>query len=113
MPNVILRDFAVRLGVAMVKAVNPREMSGREAESAWKMSQDMDASLTDCTLQLCSWHVAEAIKKKLIKAGSYLLEIRKELTSLIWVWIQSSSLDQNRRKLLQKLSPAEKVCVES
>lgn len=45
-PNVILRDFAVRLGVAMVKAVNPREMSEGEAESAWEMSQAMDASHT-------------------------------------------------------------------
>lgn len=80
------------------------------------MSQAMDASRTDCTLKLCSWHAAEAIKKKLVKAGSYPLEIRKELTSLIWVWIQSSSLDlleKNRRqKLLQKLNPAEKVCTE-
>lgn len=114
-PNVILGDFAAGLGAAMVKAVNLREMPGGEAESAWEMSQAMDASRTDCTLQLCSWHAAEAIKKKLIKAGSYPLEIRKELTSLIWVWIQSSSLDlleKNRQKLLQKLNPAERVCTE-
>lgn len=45
-PNVILRDFAVRLGVAMAKAVNPREMPEGEAESAWEMSQAMDASHT-------------------------------------------------------------------
>ena len=113
-PNVILGDFAAGLG-AMVKAVNPREKPGGEAESAWEMSQAMDASRTDYTLQLCSWHAAEAIKKKLIKAGSYPLEIRKELTSLIWVWIQSSSLDlleKNRQKLFQKLNPAERVCTE-
>ena len=64
-----------------------------EAKSAWEMSQAMDASRTDCTLQLYSWHAAEAIKKKVLKAGSYPLEIRKELTCFIRVWIQSSSLD--------------------
>lgn len=110
-PNVILRDFAVRLGVAMVKAVNP-EKCLKEKQSPHGKCHKL---WTPPTLQLCSWHVAEAIKKKLIKAGSYPLEIRKELTSLIWVWIQSSSLDlleKNRQKLLQKLNPAEKVCTE-
>lgn len=47
----------------------------------------MDASRTDSTLELCCWHAVKEIKKKFIKAGSYPLEIRKELTSLIWVWI--------------------------
>ena len=72
----------------------------------------MDESQTDCTLQLCTWHVAEAIKKKLIKAGTYLLKIRKELTSLIWAWIQSSTLNElesNRQKLLHWLNPPERV----
>ncbi|MCJ1346371.1 hypothetical protein MMC31_004587 [Peltigera leucophlebia] len=102
--------LAAGLGVAMVKAVNPQEMPGGEAKSTYKMSQAMDVSRTDC-----SWHAAEAIKKKLIKAGSYPLEIRKELTSRIWVWIQSFSLDlleKNRQKLLQKLNPTESLCIE-
>ena len=37
-PNVILGDFAAGSGAAMIKAVNPREMPGGEAESAWEMS---------------------------------------------------------------------------
>lgn len=86
-PNVILGNFAAGLGVAMVKAVNLQEIPEREAESAQKMSKAMDASRTDCTLELCCQHAVKEIKKKPIKAGSYPLEIRKELTSLIWVWI--------------------------
>lgn len=82
-PRVILDDFVAGLGAAMVKVINPREMPGGEAEIAWGMSQAMDASDTDCTLQLCALHAAEAIKRNLIKAGSYPLEIRKELVSLI------------------------------
>lgn len=66
-------------------------MPGGEAESAWEMSQAMDASRTDCTLHLCIWHAAEAIKKKLIKAGSYPLEIRWELTGLDSIFLLGSS----------------------
>lgn len=76
------------------------------------MAQAMDSANTDCTLQLCTWHAAEAIKKKLIKVGSYPLEIRKELSNLIWVWIKSSTLQElkkNREALLLKLNEPEKV----
>lgn len=39
------------------------------------MAQAMDHANTDYALQICTWHAAEAIKKKLIKVGSYPLEI--------------------------------------
>ena len=42
----------------------------------------MDELGTNCFLQLCSWHAAEAIKKKLTREG-YPHEKRKELTNLI------------------------------
>lgn len=51
-------------------------------------------------------------KKKLIKAETYPLEVRKELTSLIWAWIQSSTLnalESNRKKQLHRLNPNERV----
>ena len=36
----------------------------------------MDSVQADWVLQLCTWHAAQAIKKRLIKAGDYPLEIR-------------------------------------
>ncbi len=44
--------------------------------------------------------------------GSYPLEIRKELSNLIWGWIKSSTLqelEKNRGALLAKLNEAERV----
>ena len=76
------------------------------------MAQAMDHANTDCVLQLCTWYAAEAIKKKLIKVGSYPLEIRKELSNLIWGWIKSSTLqelEKDRGALLTKLNEAEGV----
>lgn len=86
-PYVILGDFAAGLRAAMMKTLNKNGVPGGKAQIAWNMAQNMDKSQTDCTLQLCTWYAAEAIKKKPIKAGTYPLEIRKELTSLIWAWI--------------------------
>ena len=111
-PFVLIGDFAAGLGAAMVKAVTRKENPGGEAEFAWEMAQAMDHANTDCALQLCTWHAAEAIKKKLIKVGSYPLEIRKELSNLIWRWIKSSTLqelEKNRGALLAKLNEAERI----
>lgn len=95
-----------------MKTLSQNEVPGREAQIAWNMAQSMDESQTNCKLQLCTWHAAEAIKKKLIKARTYPLEIRKELTSLIWALIQSSTLNElesNRQKLLHRLNLPERV----
>lgn len=43
----------------------------------------MDKLKTNYILQLYIKYVVEVIKKKLIKAGTYLLEIKKELISLV------------------------------
>lgn len=82
-PYVLIGDFAAGLAAAMMKAVTRKENLGGEAEFAWEMAKAMDHVNTDCTLQISTWHAAEAIKKKLIKVGSYPLEIRKELSNLI------------------------------
>lgn len=108
----ILGGFAAGLGAAMMKTLTQNEVRGGEAEITLNIAQSMDESQTNCTLQLYRWRTAEAIKNELIKAGSYPLEIRKELTSLIWAWIQSSTLNQlesNRQKLLNWLNPPERV----
>ncbi len=85
--NVILGDFTAGLDAAIVKVVNLQEMPWREAESALEILQAMDVSYTNLTPMLCTWHSAEAIKKKLIKARNYLFKICKELVSPIWAWI--------------------------
>lgn len=108
----ILGGFAAGLGAAMMKTLTQNEVRGGEAEITLNIAQSMDESQTNCTLQLYRWRTAEAIKNELIKAGSYPLEIRKELTSLIWAWIQSSTLNQlesNRQKPLNWLNPPERV----
>jgi hypothetical protein len=43
-------------------------------------------------LQFCTWHAAEAIKRKLISKG-YKKEHREELNNLIWKWIKAPDLD--------------------
>lgn len=78
----------------------------------WEVAQAMDSINANCILQLCTWHAAQAIKKRLIKAGDYPLEIRKELDTLIWAWIKSSTMEQlseNRSKLLDRLHTKERV----
>ena len=58
-----------------------------------------------CFLQLCNWHAAEAVKKRLTQEG-YPLEARNELSNTIWAWIRSPSIedvDINRDALLRLL----------
>ena len=77
------------------------------------LSIDDRGAVMTALLQLCTWHAAEAIKKRLIKAGTYPVEIRKELMALIWAWIKSPTIEQlneRRRTLLNKLHDSEKVC---
>lgn len=51
-PAVILGDFAAGLTAAVLKK---KGMTASESgiELAWKVEQEMDASGTDCMLQLC------------------------------------------------------------
>jgi hypothetical protein len=43
-------------------------------------------------LQYCTWHAAEAIKRKLIHSG-YKKEHRNKIVDLIWKWIEAPTLD--------------------
>ncbi len=61
-------------------------------------------------LQLCAWHAAEAIKKRLLKSGRYSQEKRLDLSNLIWRWIKSpdlQALEKSRDALLKALRPPE------
>ena len=111
-PGVILGDFAAGLAAAMLKKRSQTLDRDAALNVAWEVAQAMDSVQANCVLQLCTWHAAQAIKKRLIKAGDYPLEIRKELETLIWDWIKSPTIEQlseNRLKLLDKLRQSEKV----
>lgn len=111
-PGVILGDFAAGLAAAMLKKRSQTLDRDVAFNVAWEVSQRMDFVKADCVLQLCTWHAAQAIKKRLIKAGRYPIEIRKELETLIWDWIKSPTIEQlteRRRKLLDKLHLDEQV----
>ena len=61
-------------------------------------------------LQFCTWHGAEAIKRKLIAKG-YTKERREELLHLIWAWIKAPDLDaleDARNELILNLNINEK-----
>lgn len=86
---------------------------------AYELVNHLDALGIDCTLQLCSWHAAEALKARLIKEG-YPKEIREQkdigLHSLIWNWIKSPSvaeLNLNREILAASLRSKEQDYLHS
>ena len=61
-------------------------------------------------LQLCEWHAVAAIKRRLIAAGKYKKERRDELISMIWGWVQATSIEElnkYRTKLLEALEHEE------
>lgn len=87
-PGVIFSDFAAGLAAAMLKKRSQTLDRNVALNIAWEVSQAMNSVNTDCVLQICTRHVAEAIKKRLIKAGKYPVEIQKELEKLIWEWIK-------------------------
>ena len=56
------------------------------------MKPELNAVGSEVKLQLCSWHAAEAVKRRLIVEG-YSSEMRSELTNLIWGWITSPTTE--------------------
>ncbi len=108
----MLGDFSLGLSAAMVRKAG---ISVVEAgiNQAYELVNHLDVLGSDCTLQLCSWHAAEAFKARLIKEG-YPKEVREEkdvgLHSLIWNWIKSPSvaeLNLNREILAASPRPKE------
>jgi hypothetical protein len=61
-------------------------------------------------LQYCTWHGAEAIKRRLIAKG-YTKERREDINNLIWEWIKApdfDTLEEARDKLILSLNNNEK-----
>lgn len=90
-PAVFLGNFAAGLTAAMIKKrTNVMTISDDQVSTiaqvgmdvAWQMTPQMDELGTECFLQLCNWHAAEAIKKRLTCEG-YLLETRKVLADQV------------------------------
>ena len=91
-----------------------RRHNKSRSEAGMEMARDLgDRLITQedvHTLQLCSWHAAEAIKKRLTNEG-YPSEVRLSLATLIWNWINSPTLqdlEARRNELLAKLRPKER-----
>lgn len=82
-PKSYLGDFVAGLAAVMLKKRSQTLDRDVTLNIAWEISQAMDSVQANCVLQLCTWHAAQVIKKRLIKAGDYPLEIRKELDTLI------------------------------
>jgi hypothetical protein len=62
------------------------------------------------TLQYCTWHAVEAIKRKLVHSG-YQKERRNKIIGLIWKWIEAPTIDQlesARETLILALNQNEK-----
>lgn len=109
-PAVMLGDFSAGLSQAMLKTIQ-KSRSEAGMSIAWKLSHELDHVGINCTLQLCSWHAAEAIKKRLITEG-YHVDKRKELVNLIWSWIEAPTpekLAERRSALIAQLRPKEQV----
>lgn len=111
-PTVLLGDFSLGLSAAMVRKAG---ISVLEAgiNQAYELFNHLDALGRNCTLQLCSWNAAEALKAWLIEER-YPKEVREKkdvgLHSLIWNWIKSPSLAElnlNQEILAASLHPKE------
>lgn len=108
-PKVTVGDFNAGLTAEALRRQNKSR-----SEAGMEMAQDLGNQLIvqgDVhTLQLCSWHAAEAIKKRLTNKG-YASEVRLSLATLIWNWINSptlQNLEEKRNELLAKLCPKER-----
>jgi hypothetical protein len=45
-------------------------------------------------LQLCKWHTAESIKRRLVHASKYSKERRGQLTDLVHAWIKAPTEEE-------------------
>lgn len=104
-PQVIAGDFSAGLTAAMLRK---RGMS--RSEAGMELAQELGLQIKErgTTLQLCSWHAAQASQKRLVTEG-YPEASRKLLKNLIWAWIKSptAQLLEERRELLTKVRPKE------
>ena len=107
-PAVIIGDFSAGLTAAML---SKQKISRSEAgmDIAMELEQNVDSLGSSVKLQLCCWHAAEAVKKRLTVEG-YPKDIKVLLNTLIWKWIKAptmSSLIEARSELINQLRPKE------
>ena len=117
-PPVMLGDFSLGLSAAMSKNAGI-SIAEADMNQAYELVNHLDALGSDCTLQLCSWNAAEALKALLIKKR-YPKEVREQkevgLYSLIWNWIKLptvTELNLNREILAANLQPKEQEYLHS
>ena len=117
---VICADFTKGLGASIAaralrdageedEAVQQRQLKPGELPdiSALQLGSGEEETI----LQLCEWHAAKAIQRKLVHAGKYSKEKREGLTDLVNAWIRASTEDnvqKTREALLKALEPAER-----
>ena len=89
-PAVIIGDFSAGLSSAMLQR-QKTSRSDAGMDIATELEQTLDSVGSEVKLQLCSWHAAEAVKKRLINEG-YPKDIRVMLVDLIWKWINASTM---------------------
>ena len=80
-------------------------------EVAYELAARLDEAGNEVFLQLCNWHAAEAIKKRLTREG-YPMDPKAELVDHVWKWIKSETmleLATNRRKILDSLRVKEQA----
>lgn len=82
-----------------------------QSEAGTELSQELGLQIKESgtTLQLCSWHSAQADHKRLVIEG-YPETSRKLLKNLILAWIKPPTielLEKGRGELLAKLRPKE------
>ena len=75
-PAVMLGDFSLGLPATMVRKAGISVVEAGISQ-VYELVNYLDALKSDCTLQLCSWHAAKALKAWLIKEG-YPKKIKKQ-----------------------------------
>ena len=114
----MLGDFSLGLSTAMASNASISTVE-EDMNQAYELVNHLDALGSDCTLQLCCWHSAEALKAQLINEG-YPKEVREQkevgLHSLIWNGIKSptvTELNLNQEILAASLRPKEQEYLHS
>lgn len=101
-PQVIVGKFSMGLTAVMLQK---HEMS--RSEAGMELAQELGLQIKESgtTLQLCSWHAAQAVQKKLA-TEEYPGMLQKLLKNLIWAWIKSLTvelLEEKQGEILAKL----------
>ncbi len=110
-PRVIMGDFAAGLTSTFLEQRNVT-LSEAGMNVCFELLDEasLDESGSEVTLQLCSWHAVEAIKKRVVNVG-YPKEQRKSLAAAVWHWVHCSTeelLIERRNEVLDLLRDKKK-----